>query len=136
MIVGQGFCRALSISILILLAEAGFAFGQLPARVPDIPPKFALDTEMAARLRPQLDAESVPATGSYGLGAVVFENIVEQISAASNPEFAWQLRIFETNGGMHILGPMGVCTLRGVWQSWPVPAADSGQPSHRMNSLM
>lgn len=94
-IVRQVCCRAFS--ILTLLAQASFICGQQPADAPDIPPKFTLDTETAARLRPQLDAESVPATGSYALGAVVFERLVEQIPGAWNPKFAWQLRIVETH---------------------------------------
>jgi len=83
--------------IFILLARADFISGQQPVRTPEIPPRFTLDAETAARLRPQLDAQSVPPTGNYALGALVFERLVDQIPAASSPKFAWQLRIIETN---------------------------------------
>lgn len=80
-----------------LLLTATFIYGQQRPNTPEIPPNFRLDGETAARLRPQLDAGSVPATGNYALGGVVFERLVEQVPVAVNSKFAWQLRIVETN---------------------------------------
>jgi Zn-dependent protease with chaperone function len=70
------------------------ALGQVTA-VPEIPPQFKLDLEMAARLRPELMAQSVAATGSYITGCLVFERIVQLAQTTSNLKPTWQLRIVE-----------------------------------------
>ncbi len=61
---------------------------------PQIPSNFKLDMETAARLRPELLAESVGPTGRYALGRMVFDRLLMQFPK-SRPRFAWQLRIVE-----------------------------------------
>lgn len=73
------------------------AFGQQPFDGPQIPANFKVDLETAARLRPQLIAQSVPATGRYAIGGLVFERLLGQIPAASTTKFAWELRIVDDN---------------------------------------
>jgi len=58
-----------------------------------VPPQFKLDMEVAARLRPQLMAQSVPAAARYALGQLVLKRLAEQARAGTR--FAWQLRIVE-----------------------------------------
>jgi hypothetical protein len=48
--------------------------------IPKVPSPFQLDTETAARMRPQLMAQSLAAAGRYATGRVVFDRLVEQIS--------------------------------------------------------
>lgn len=70
------------------------AAGQVTA-VPEVPPQFKLDLETAARLRPELMAQSVVATGAYVTGRLVFERIVQLAQTTSNLKPTWQLRIIE-----------------------------------------
>ena len=60
-----------------------------------VPANFNLDLTTAARLRPQLMAQSMPATGSYSTGRLVFDRLIEQIPKPSTRKFAWDLRIVE-----------------------------------------
>jgi len=59
----------------------------------EIPPGFKLDMETAARLRPQLMAESVEAGGVYATGHLVFDRLIAQISKPTDIRLAWDLRI-------------------------------------------
>ncbi len=61
----------------------------------DIPSHFKLDMETAARLRPRLVANSVPASGRYASGRTVFDRLVAQVVPPSQAKFAWELRIVE-----------------------------------------
>jgi hypothetical protein len=69
---------------------------QKPSSVSEIPSQFKLDTETAARLRPQLMAQSFAAGERYATGAIVFDRLVEQVLASFHTKFAWQLRIVES----------------------------------------
>jgi hypothetical protein len=69
--------------------------GQQSVDVPEVPPAFKLDVESAARLRPQLMAQSTAASGRYATGSLVFSRLVEQVLAESRSKFAWQLRIVD-----------------------------------------
>jgi hypothetical protein len=62
---------------------------------PDIPANFTLDLQTAARLRPQLLAESVPASGQYTLGHSVLERLVSQAKPPANLKLRWELRIVQ-----------------------------------------
>ena len=80
------FAAACLINIGPLRAQQGF-----PA--PEVPDKFDLDTKAAARLRPQLVAESSPASGPYVLGQQVLEDLVAQEQPPRSARVAWELRI-------------------------------------------
>jgi len=69
--------------------------GQQAIDVPEVPSQFKLDMESAARLRPQLMAQSVAASGRYATGSLVFDRLVEQVLAEFRTKFAWQLRIVD-----------------------------------------
>jgi hypothetical protein len=51
--------------------------------------------ETAARLRPELESQSTPATGKYTTARLVFERLAAQLAKASNPKITWHLRIVE-----------------------------------------
>jgi len=61
------------------------------------PENFDLDVKAAARLQPQLMAQSNPASGRYATARLVFERLVAQVHAPSGVKFAWQLRIVEND---------------------------------------
>ena len=65
------------------------------AGIPEIPSQFKLDMETAARLKPELMAQSVAANGRYAIGKSVFERLVQQAQSSSKLRFVWQLRIVE-----------------------------------------
>ncbi len=86
------------------------AAGQEPPDVAEVPAQFNLDLKAAARLRPQLVEQSVPAAGRYAPGGRVFGRLVEQIgvptqtgfaqtqfaqSRFAQSKFAWELRIVD-----------------------------------------
>ena len=85
--------RAAVLCLCVVTTTAAFA--QHPFDSPDIPPKFNLDVKTAARLRPQLMAHSVAASGRFGTGSLVFSKLSEQAREWSPVDFAWQLRIVE-----------------------------------------
>jgi peptidase M48-like protein len=58
-----------------------------------IPTNFKLDLETAARVRPQLLAQSIAATGRYANGRLVFDRLVGQVRAPADAKLAWELRI-------------------------------------------
>jgi hypothetical protein len=70
--------------------------GQI-TNVPEVPSQFKLDMETAARLRPELMAQSVAAAGHYATGRVVFERLVPEVQPASSSKVRWQLRIVEND---------------------------------------
>jgi len=72
--------------------------GQQPGDVAGIPSQFKLDMETAARLRPQLLAQSVAPSGHYSTGRLVFERLVDQGSPQSSVKVTWQLRIVNDDG--------------------------------------
>jgi peptidase M48-like protein len=66
---------------------------QSDADTREVPSGFKLDMETAARLRPELMAQSAAATGPYVVGALVFERLLQQAVPASSSKIKWQLRI-------------------------------------------
>lgn len=81
-----------NVCIGLLVATSGWS--QQGIASPDIPEGFKLDFETAARLRPDLEAQSIAASGRYVTGRLVFERLVAQVPALSFKP-AWQLRIVE-----------------------------------------
>ena len=65
---------------------------------PEVPSQFKLDIETAARLRPQLMAQSFAPSQRYAASALVFDRLVEQVLMSSRSRFAWQLRIVDSDG--------------------------------------
>ncbi|MFZ0770690.1 MAG: M48 family metalloprotease [Candidatus Sulfotelmatobacter sp.] len=60
---------------------------------PEVPDKFNLDMKTAARLRPELLAQSTVPEGRYATGPRVFEKLAEQVHGARSMKHAWELRI-------------------------------------------
>lgn len=60
----------------------------------EVPTHFKLDQETAARLRPELMAQSVPATGRYATGNSVFAELIAQLDTPKE-SLRWALRIVE-----------------------------------------
>lgn len=88
--------RFVMTSCLCVLSASGQSLD--PSTNPvDIPPSFTLDMETAARLRPQLLAQSVAAAGRYATGRLVFDGLVAKVSAPSSARLAWELRIVEND---------------------------------------
>ena len=83
-----------TITVLLLCGLEPAAFAQ---STPQVPRNFKLDIETAARLRPQLTEASVPASGRYLTGRLVFDRVVGQVNPASSRKLAWQLRIVEND---------------------------------------
>jgi hypothetical protein len=69
--------------------------GQESLDLPEVPSQFKLDMETAARLRPQLMAQSVAAAGRYVTGRLVFDSLLEQVVSPFHAKVAWQLRIVD-----------------------------------------
>jgi hypothetical protein len=63
-----------------------------PARL-EVPDRFDFDRKTAARLRPELLAQSVVAAGRYATGRRVFEKLAEQAHPARRVKYSWELRI-------------------------------------------
>jgi len=85
--------RRCALACALLWALSAFA-QQIPD-APSIPRNFTLDFETAARLRPQLIAQSMPAAGTYALGRLVFDRLIAQGSAPAPTKFKWELRIVD-----------------------------------------
>jgi hypothetical protein len=60
-----------------------------------IPSNFRFDMETAARLRPQLLAQSVSGAERSATARLVFERLIAQTSAPTGIRVAWELRIVE-----------------------------------------
>ena len=60
---------------------------------PEVPDKFNLDMKTAARLRPELLAQSTVAAGRYAIGRRVFEKLTEQAHPPRSAKYSWELRI-------------------------------------------
>jgi hypothetical protein len=63
--------------------------------IPEVPSQFKLDMETAARLKPQLTAQSAVVSARYATGSVVFERLAAQVGTQPTINFSWQLRIVE-----------------------------------------
>ncbi len=79
---------ALLFGLLPILTAA-----QQPPDTRDVPDKFNLDRKTAARLRPQLLAQSIAAAGSYPTGSQVFERLAVQVMGQRSIKYSWELRI-------------------------------------------
>lgn len=67
--------------------------------IPEVPSHFTLDMQTAARLRPQLMADSEQPGGRYSTGELVFKRLLQFVSS-SPTNLKWQLRIVE-NGQLN-----------------------------------
>ena len=92
---GSHHLRALASSLLLCVSLSVPAASQLALTTPEVPDKFNLDMQTAARLRPQLLSQSSVASGRYETGRLVFEKLVEQVRASRNTNLAWALRIVD-----------------------------------------
>jgi hypothetical protein len=63
----------------------------------EAPSQFTLDAQTAARLWPQLIAQSSASSGHYSVGRIVFERLVQQAVPPAGVKLAWQLRIVESD---------------------------------------
>jgi hypothetical protein len=90
-VVGCAWSRVV-FALLFCLSPSLTAAQQGPATL-EVPDKFNLDRKTAARLRPQLLAQSSAAAGRYAIGRRVFETLVEQVHTPRNVKYAWELRI-------------------------------------------
>lgn len=86
----------LSLGLLLYVLCAVPLECQQPPDVREIPPQFKLDMETAARLRPQLVAQSIAASGHDSTARIVFEELVKQV-ASSGSKFVWQLRFVQND---------------------------------------
>jgi Zn-dependent protease with chaperone function len=68
---------------------------QQNSAVPAVPEKFNMDQQTAARLRPQLIAQSTPASGQYETARLVFERLSAQVRPGRDVRFSWELRIVD-----------------------------------------
>ncbi len=85
-------------TILLMFSSllcCAFAAAQQDLATPEVPDKFNLDMEAAARLNPKLMTQSNAASGRYATGRLVFERLVEQIRAPAGVKFTWQMRIVD-----------------------------------------
>jgi hypothetical protein len=73
------------------------ATGEQTLDGPQIPSNFKIDLQTAARLRPQLMAQSIPPSGRYATGGLVFERLLGQVPRPDVRKFAWELRIVDDN---------------------------------------
>ena len=91
----SGFTRPRPASCALLLwfaVSLPFASPQTSLR-PEIPDKFRLDFETAARLRPQLQAQSTHVPGRYVAGQLVLKSLADQVHTPGNIRVSWELRI-------------------------------------------
>jgi hypothetical protein len=92
--------RLLARTMLLVFGSllcGALAASQQNLSAPEIPEQFKLDLQTAARLRPQLMAQSAAVSGRYATSSLVFERLVEQVAAPFRSKFAWQLRVVDNN---------------------------------------
>lgn len=77
---------------ILFCCSAGPAFPQRGAEA-EIPNHFRLDVQVAEKLRPQLLAVSVAATGRFIIGRIVLDRLVSQAAAPADLKPKWELRI-------------------------------------------
>ena len=80
---------ALSFCVVLALPSLGQQNSSI------VPNNFKLDMETAARLRPQLMEQSIPAAGRYATGQQVFAKLVGQAELPAGLKVTWELRIVE-----------------------------------------
>lgn len=98
------------------------AAGQI-AGSPEVPSQFKLDIETAARLKPELMAQSVAPSRRYAIGRLVFERLVQQVRPALTVKPAWQLRIVEDDGLNAYASPDGTVYVENGLVSLAGPSA-------------
>jgi hypothetical protein len=86
-------CPVVVLAVMSLTCSCPLRAQPSPPPVPEIPAKFNLDMEAAARLRPQLVAESSPASGPYAIGRRVLEKLSAQVGTPKNTRIGWEVRI-------------------------------------------
>lgn len=91
---GSAAKRVCPLLFLWLLCSVSGA-GQQALEVSEVPSQFKLDLETAARLRPQLTAQSIAVSARYATGSLVFDRLAEQVATQSTIKLSWQLRIVE-----------------------------------------
>ena len=84
-----------SLAMFLCLLGAVPVAGQQSLDTSEVPSQFKLDMETAARLRPQLTAQSVAVSARYAVGRAVFDRLLDQVVAPSRAKVAWQLRIVD-----------------------------------------
>jgi hypothetical protein len=92
---GSAAKRVCSLVMFLWLLCAVSGAGQQALEVSEVPSQFKLDLETAARLRPQLTAQSIAVSARYATGSLVFDRLAEQVAAQSTFKLSWQLRIVE-----------------------------------------
>ena len=75
------------------LVWAASAVGQQIPDAPDVPSQFKIDIETAARLRPQLLAQSTDAGERYAIAGLVLQRLIEQLAPESSLKGGWVVRI-------------------------------------------
>lgn len=82
----------LHLSIACLLTAASVMGQQIPDG-PEVPFQFQLDMELAARMRPQLMAQSADPGERYAIAGLVLQRLIEQLSPESSLKARWVVRI-------------------------------------------
>ncbi len=107
--------RSMALVLLVCHGWRGLAASQQAPSALEVPHQFTLDMETAARLRPQLTAQSVEPLGPYATGRLIFERLVAQIEAPRTAKFAWALRIVKDDQRNAFSSPDGmVCVESGL----------------------
>jgi hypothetical protein len=85
------------ISFLVLFFYSSALLAQQTITPSDVPSKFKLDIESAARLRPRLIAHSTTAAGKYEAGRSTLQNLLRQLHPPTAVNLSWELRITDTD---------------------------------------
>lgn len=93
------------------------------SNTPEVPSRFKLDLQTAARLKPELMAHSVGASGRYVTGQLVFESLLQHAQNLSGVKPAWQLRIVEDDGFNAYASPDGTLYVENGLASIAGPSA-------------
>ncbi|MGA8867301.1 MAG: M48 family metalloprotease [Candidatus Sulfotelmatobacter sp.] len=93
--VGRHKSTALVLGLFLCCLWPPPLVGQEDRASPEVPAKFNLDQQTAARLRPQLHSQSRTASVRYELGRLVFERLIPQVQPPKNIKLSWELRIVD-----------------------------------------
>jgi hypothetical protein len=127
-------CRVLAVFLCLLWAMP-LRSQENPASL-EVPDKFTLDQQTAARLRPQLISQSTAAYGPYETGRLVFERLLTQVRPPKNVNLAWELRILDDDLLNAFASPDGAIYVdRGLAHS-PARARAYGLPFCPMRSRL
>jgi hypothetical protein len=92
---GRGKSLGFTRTAFFSLVCGVLAWGQQDSHPVDIPSNFKLDFETAARMRPELEAQSAPASDRHAVGALVFDRLIQQTPQTSRGKFEWRLRVVD-----------------------------------------